>query len=238
MPPTVRARGGEPEAPAYPLKVGPTGRYLVDRHGVPVLLTGDSPQALMVNLSPHQADGFFADRQAAGFNVGLDQPAVLDLHGRAAGRQHLRRDRAVHHAGRPRDAEPEVLRARRPDAPAGRGARHHGVPRPGRDRELPLRPEGERRRQVAAVRPLPGHPVPELRQHRVDERERLPVVAGPGRRRRGPRGRPGHPPDRPPPHPHPRARLPGERFPRRRPVGATSSISTPRTRTTPPTPRC
>jgi hypothetical protein len=55
--------------PASPLKVGPTGRYLVDQHGVPVLLTGDSPQALMVNLSPHQADGFFADRQAAGFNA-------------------------------------------------------------------------------------------------------------------------------------------------------------------------
>ena len=61
--------GRAPSVPVYPLKVGPTGRYLVDRHGVPVLLTGDSPQGLMVNLSPAQADAFFADRQAAGFNA-------------------------------------------------------------------------------------------------------------------------------------------------------------------------
>jgi uncharacterized protein DUF4038 len=65
----ARAHADAQAAPAYPLKVGPTGRYLVDRHGVPVLLTGDSPQALTVNLSPHQADGFFADRKAAGFNA-------------------------------------------------------------------------------------------------------------------------------------------------------------------------
>ena len=55
-------------APVYPLKVGPTGRYLVDRDGRPFLIIGDSPQSLIVNLSLRQADHFFADREAAGFN--------------------------------------------------------------------------------------------------------------------------------------------------------------------------
>jgi hypothetical protein len=53
---------------AYPLKVGPTGRYLVGRDGRPFLIVGDSPQALIANLSVKQADRFFANRQAAGFN--------------------------------------------------------------------------------------------------------------------------------------------------------------------------
>lgn len=54
--------------PVYPLKIGPTGRYLVDRDGRPFLIVGDSPQSLIVNLSVAQADRFFANRQAAGFN--------------------------------------------------------------------------------------------------------------------------------------------------------------------------
>src|SRR5215467_80959 len=53
---------------AFPLKVGPTGRYLVDRRGRPFLIVGDSPQALIADLSEAQADQFFADRQSAGFN--------------------------------------------------------------------------------------------------------------------------------------------------------------------------
>ncbi len=36
---------------------------------MPFLITGDSPQALTVNLSEAEADAFFADRQAAGFNL-------------------------------------------------------------------------------------------------------------------------------------------------------------------------
>ena len=54
--------------PVYPLKVGPTRRYLVDRDGRPFLIVGDSPQALIANLSEKQANQFFANRQAAGFN--------------------------------------------------------------------------------------------------------------------------------------------------------------------------
>ena len=53
---------------AYPLKVSLDHRYLVDQDDVPFLLMGDSPQALMVNLSEADADMFFADREANGFN--------------------------------------------------------------------------------------------------------------------------------------------------------------------------
>jgi Protein of unknown function (DUF4038)/Putative collagen-binding domain of a collagenase len=53
---------------AFPLRVGPAGRYLVDRNGRPFLIVGDSPQALIAQLSLAQADRFFANREAAGFN--------------------------------------------------------------------------------------------------------------------------------------------------------------------------
>src|SRR5579862_3183685 len=61
--------GSTPPSTAYPLKVSANGRYLIDQNGRPVLLTGDSPQALMVNLTEAEADAFFADRQANAFNV-------------------------------------------------------------------------------------------------------------------------------------------------------------------------
>ncbi len=60
---------GTPPATAYPPKVSANGRYLVDQNDVPFLITGDSPQAAFVNLSEAEADAFFADRQAAGFNL-------------------------------------------------------------------------------------------------------------------------------------------------------------------------
>jgi hypothetical protein len=56
-------------APAYPVKVGPTGRYLVDQNGAPFLIVGDSPQAMVGRLSEADAELFFADRQARGFNT-------------------------------------------------------------------------------------------------------------------------------------------------------------------------
>src|ERR1700760_627394 len=49
-------------APAeFPLRASRTGRYLVDHDGRPFLIVGDSPQALLVNLSVAQAGRFFAD---------------------------------------------------------------------------------------------------------------------------------------------------------------------------------
>jgi hypothetical protein len=55
--------------PAYPVKVGPTGRYLVDQHGAPFLIAGESPQAMIGNLSEADAELFFANRRAHGFNT-------------------------------------------------------------------------------------------------------------------------------------------------------------------------
>jgi Protein of unknown function (DUF4038)/Concanavalin A-like lectin/glucanases superfamily/Putative collagen-binding domain of a collagenase/Fibronectin type III domain len=57
-----------PPAEPGPISVGPTGRYLVDQNGEPFLITGDSPQALIGDLSLADAETFFADRQALGFN--------------------------------------------------------------------------------------------------------------------------------------------------------------------------
>jgi hypothetical protein len=56
-------------APAYPLKASANGRYLVDQSNAPVMIVGDSPQALMVNLSTNEAAFFFANRAAYGFNT-------------------------------------------------------------------------------------------------------------------------------------------------------------------------
>jgi|SRR5215472_8997360 len=55
--------------PTYPLKVSETGRYLVDRADVPFMIIGDSPQSLIGNLSPSEADQYFANRRARGFNT-------------------------------------------------------------------------------------------------------------------------------------------------------------------------
>ena len=66
-PPSATAAGAY--APAYPVKAGPTGRYLVDQNNVPFMIVGDSPHDLIVNLSEADADAYFADRQAHGFNA-------------------------------------------------------------------------------------------------------------------------------------------------------------------------
>jgi len=55
--------------PAYPVKVSANGRYLVDQNNIPFLIAGDSPQGLMYRLSEAQAENYFADRQAHGFNT-------------------------------------------------------------------------------------------------------------------------------------------------------------------------
>jgi hypothetical protein len=53
----------------YPLEVSANRRYLVDQDNTPFLITGDSPQALVANLSEAEAESFFANREAAGFNL-------------------------------------------------------------------------------------------------------------------------------------------------------------------------
>src|SRR5262249_44087228 len=57
------------DAAVYPLQQSVNGRYLVDQNGVPFLIVGDAPQALMVNLTTNEAAMYFADRHAFGFNT-------------------------------------------------------------------------------------------------------------------------------------------------------------------------
>ena len=54
---------------AYPVRPGPTGRYLVDQNGVPFLMLGESPQAMIGNLSEADAELFLSNRQSHGFNT-------------------------------------------------------------------------------------------------------------------------------------------------------------------------
>ncbi|HEV3143922.1 MAG TPA: DUF4038 domain-containing protein [Gemmataceae bacterium] len=63
------AAADEPPATAFPLKLGEGGRHLVDQHGVPFLIAGESPQALMVNVSEKEAELFFANRKSHSFNT-------------------------------------------------------------------------------------------------------------------------------------------------------------------------
>jgi hypothetical protein len=81
--------GAEPAAPAFPLKRAANGRYLVDRNGKPFLIAGESPQALMVNLTETDARLFFANRQSHGFNaVWINLLCRPGTGGRADGSMH------------------------------------------------------------------------------------------------------------------------------------------------------
>jgi Protein of unknown function (DUF4038)/Putative collagen-binding domain of a collagenase len=53
----------------YPLEVSANRRYLVDQRNVPFLIVGDSPQAMIGNLSLKEAAAYIANRKAAGFNA-------------------------------------------------------------------------------------------------------------------------------------------------------------------------
>src|ERR1039457_2637599 len=56
-------------AAVYPVKVSANHRYLVVQNNAPFLIMGDCPQSLTVNLSGSQADSYFSNRQAHGFNT-------------------------------------------------------------------------------------------------------------------------------------------------------------------------
>lgn len=67
--PTLNAQPAGTSSPAYPLKVSANGRYLVDQNNVPFLIVGDTPQGLIGRLSEADAELYFADREAHGFNT-------------------------------------------------------------------------------------------------------------------------------------------------------------------------
>ena len=53
----------------YPLKLSANRRYLVDQRNVPFMIIGDSPQAMIGNLSLKDAASYIEDRKTAGFNA-------------------------------------------------------------------------------------------------------------------------------------------------------------------------
>jgi hypothetical protein len=66
---TAAAQSSVAQSAAYPLKLSANHRYLVDQNNKPFLIVGDSPQGLMGRLSEEDADRYFADREAHGFNT-------------------------------------------------------------------------------------------------------------------------------------------------------------------------
>jgi len=55
--------------PVFPLKPSVNDRYLVDQNEVPFLMIGDAPQAMVGNLSVHQAKVFIRNRANYGVNA-------------------------------------------------------------------------------------------------------------------------------------------------------------------------
>jgi hypothetical protein len=55
----------------YPLRVGPTSRYLVDQTGKPFFMIGDAAWSLIAQLPDSAADSYLAARQQLGFNTVL-----------------------------------------------------------------------------------------------------------------------------------------------------------------------
>ena len=64
-----------------PIKVSANGRYLVDEHGKPWLMLGESPQAMVGDLTEADAETFFAARKAQGFNAVLIDLVCKDYTG-------------------------------------------------------------------------------------------------------------------------------------------------------------
>ena len=71
QPPVSSCDGASMEGHSYVSAVDPSGRYFTDQHGAPLFVFGDSPWAGMVRWSPEQAELYFADREARGFNASI-----------------------------------------------------------------------------------------------------------------------------------------------------------------------
>jgi hypothetical protein len=69
----------------YPVKIAPDGRYLVGRDGKPFLMVGDSAWGLVGDLSPTDAQTYFANRASLGFNSVLTAIAVSNYAGDKVG---------------------------------------------------------------------------------------------------------------------------------------------------------
>jgi len=65
----VTVQAASPTGYVYPLRVGPTSRYLVDQTGKPFFLAGDAAWSLFSQLTDQDADTYLAARQQSGFNL-------------------------------------------------------------------------------------------------------------------------------------------------------------------------
>jgi hypothetical protein len=65
----VASLSGTPPPGVFPLRVQPGKRHLIDASGAPFLMIGESPQALIGNLSEADAELFLANRKSHGFNT-------------------------------------------------------------------------------------------------------------------------------------------------------------------------
>jgi hypothetical protein len=65
----------------YPLKVGPTQRYLVDQAGTPFLIHADSPWSLIIALNNSEANLYLQDRGQKGFNTLIVELIEHQYHG-------------------------------------------------------------------------------------------------------------------------------------------------------------
>jgi hypothetical protein len=54
---------------AFPLRVAPNGRFLVDQRGVPFRIHGEAAWSLIANLTAAEVDGYLEDRRRKGFNA-------------------------------------------------------------------------------------------------------------------------------------------------------------------------
>ena len=61
--------GAPAKRTAFPLKASANKRYLVDQNDTPFLMIGDSPQALIANLSLLAAEAYMANRRHYGINT-------------------------------------------------------------------------------------------------------------------------------------------------------------------------
>ena len=70
-PPLANLPGPTVTGARYVTAVSADGRFFVDQQGEPILVRGDSPWSLMVDVSPRDAERYFATRSAQGFNAAL-----------------------------------------------------------------------------------------------------------------------------------------------------------------------
>ena len=169
--------------PAWPLKVSANKRYLVDQNNVPFLIAGDSPQALVSNLNEEQAEHYFANRQAHGFNavgwmnVVSAPPCYPASHEDASTFDRLRpfsafisggADYAHYDLTKPNAT---YFAATRSDDPACRETWHCGLSGSHGNDQLAADPPQQRHGRLCRLWEISRPPIQEFSQHRLAPRQ-------------------------------------------------------------------